>query len=105
MQPEGVHQLQGGGLLISLEINDQDTNPSQTINNLKITLSNVTFVNNEAAEGGGLYTTWPMDITDCHFKANSASRAVSACCLAIHSCLHNTGAHNTVPPGVGSKGI
>jgi hypothetical protein len=73
---EGINQLQGGGLLIlPVEDKDQEAEPSD-LRNLIISVKNTSFVNNTAAEGAGIYTNWPMNVTNCTFAANNATRAV-----------------------------
>ena len=73
----GALQLQGGGLLILPIEDDQSTDPSDAATYLNITVGNVSFINNTAAEGAGIYTNWPMSVTNCTFVQNKASRAVS----------------------------
>jgi hypothetical protein len=77
--------LQGGGLCIQGPASDSTDDPMSQhgfLQKLSITMTRTRVDGNMAAEGGGLWTAWPMIIEDCSFRNNHAvvSVSVSGCC-------------------------
>lgn len=83
-QPADTVTLQGGGLCIQGPSQDSSDNPMSQhgfLQQLSIQLTNTTVAGNVAAEGGGLWTAWPMIIEGCAFVNNTALVSVR-----FHTC-------------------
>ena len=77
-------RLQGGGLYFAPTDNDNPDDADFTyMKRLLVKVHDVQFINNSAAEGGGLWSLWPMNVTRCSFIGNIATRAVSLGFLAM----------------------
>lgn len=87
-QPVDTITLQGGGLCIQGPAQDSADDPMSQhgfLQQLSIMLSNTTVEGNVAAEGGGLWTAWPMIIEHCSFFNNTAVVSVSE---TSKTCVH-----------------
>jgi hypothetical protein len=74
-QPLDTIILQGGGVCIQGPAADSADDPMSQhgfLQQLSITLSNTSVEGNLAAEGGGLWTAWPMIVENCSFANNTA---------------------------------
>lgn len=79
-QPIDTLTLQGGGVCLqgpSADSADDPTSQHGFLQKLSITMTQTTIEGNRAAEGGGLWTAWPMIIEECTLKKNHAVVSVS----------------------------
>jgi len=85
-QPMDTLTLQGGGVCLQGPAADSADDPMSQhgfLQKLSITMTRTTIEGNHAAEGGGLWTAWPMIIEECSFKNNHAVVSVRTSCLAV----------------------
>lgn len=85
-QPVDTLTLQGGGLCIQGPASDSTDDPMSQhgfLQKLSITMTRTQVDGNMAAEGGGLWTAWPMIIEDCSFRNNHAVVSVSVLLLGM----------------------
>jgi hypothetical protein len=74
-QPVDTLTLQGGGVCIQGPAADSSDDPMSQhgfLQKLSITMTRTRVEGNMAAEGGGLWTAWPMIIESCRFMNNHA---------------------------------
>jgi hypothetical protein len=73
--------LLGGGVLIQGPAQDSSDPSAQHgfLQKLSIHVSSSVIAGNAAAEGGGLWSAWPVQMTNCTITGNLATHAVSFC--------------------------
>jgi hypothetical protein len=80
---QGITQLSllGGGVLIQGPAQDSLDPAAQHgfLQKLSIHISSSVIAGNAAAEGGGLWSAWPLKMTNCSITSNLATHAVSIC--------------------------
>jgi hypothetical protein len=87
MQGAAQPFLLGGGVLIQGPAQDSSDPSSQHgfLQMLDIHVSNSIIEGNAAAEGGGLWSAWPLRISNCSIWHNLATHAVSSqISMALH---------------------
>jgi hypothetical protein len=80
VQPADTLTLQGGGVCIQGPAADSSDDPMSQhgfLQKLDIKMTDTHVEGNVAAEGGGLWTAWPMIIENCTFHNNHAVVSVS----------------------------
>jgi hypothetical protein len=82
MQPTS----KGGGIAIVPPDEDRADGSSDRgfLEQIKITIVNTLIEGNVAQEGGGMWSAWPMNVTNTTIRGNTAERAVSSRLPAIH---------------------
>jgi hypothetical protein len=93
VQPADTLTLQGGGVCIQGPAADSSDDPMSQhgfLQKLSIMMTKTEVSGNVAAEGGGLWTAWPMIIEDCAFHNNHAVVSVSATAFAVERSFAQT---------------
>lgn len=98
--------LQGGGLLLQAPPRDSSDPPAQHgfLQQLNILITDTVIEGNVAAEGGGLWSAWPFQMSNCTIRNNTAIAAVSVsgsqataavpCVLTLSACLLRGSCHS-----------
>lgn len=84
--------LQGGGIALEAPPEDRPDGGGARgfLQNLEMVINNTLLEGNQAVEGGGLWSAWPMRVINCTIRNNIAKESVRStagstelCCLIL----------------------